>query len=320
MKANGGIPRRRREIYMNLNRLQEFVMIKESGSITKAADILALSPAALGARLRTFEQSLGFSLFERSRSTLVLTPEGERFYKDAKKIETEYQKLKKELLSIEKAPFSSLRIAIVGSGLPFYLGPFLDLVNARYPRIQLDLIDDTHCSIEDGLLSGQVDLYFAPVMDSFHAAGITRLLISHTRQHVLLPANHRLASKQDVSLRELENERFILYPSTCETCVRDFQLANLKASGIHYSLYEHNSSTTFYELLVPIQKGIIISPDAFLNVPPNSVALPLTDAAYEAPSALLYCRNSGKPETDRFVTEFLRFIKGETSHEHRKAL
>lgn len=321
---------------MDFHRLQEFVMIADCGSIAKAAEELHISSATLSARLRSFEQSLGVSLFERRGSAsaqskndspkkpgsgeLGFTKAGTLFYKDAVKIVREYQVLTQELVSANEKTFSSLRIAVSGSGLPFFLGPFLDIVNTRYPQSQLDLIDDTFYPITEGLLSGQIDLYFASVLNQFKPAGISRFLISHTQPHVLLPSSHGLASSVSVSMKELNNERFILYPETKEHCIRDFQLANLQAAEIHYSLYEHCTSSSFYELLVPIQKGIILSPTPFLNIPPNSVALPVNDIKYEAPSCLFYDPKNVKPEIKLFISAFTSFVKEETRHEHTKAL
>lgn len=321
---------------MDFNRLQEFVRIADNKSITTTAEELHISSATLNARLRTFEQSLGISLFDRRSSAggqtggsfpkaqgsgeLCLTKAGALFYKDAAKIVREYKALEKELASANEKSFSGLRIAISGSGLPFFLGPFLDILNARYPQSQLDLLDDTVYSITEGLRSGQVDFYFASVLNQFKPAGISRFLVSHTQPHVLLPSSHRLASNISVSLKELDGERFILYPETKEHCVQDFQLVNLQAAEIRYSLYEHNTSTSFYELLVPIQKGIILSPTPFLNIPPNSVALPVHDIKYEAPSYLFYDSNNARPEIKLFISAFTNFIKEETHHEHTKAL
>ena len=74
------------------------------------------------------------------------------------------RQLRYELREAERHRYRRLRIAVTGSGLPLYLGPFLDELNLRYPDMSLELFDDTRFSIEDGLRSGAVDIYFAPVM------------------------------------------------------------------------------------------------------------------------------------------------------------
>jgi DNA-binding transcriptional LysR family regulator len=305
---------------MNLNRLHEFVVISRTKSIKKAAEELKLSPSTLGIRLHNFEQSLGITLFQRNHFPLELTKEGKFFYKDTIHIVEEYLNLKKELTSFDKTAFSSLRIVNLGAGLPFFLGPFLDMINSKYPYMQLDILDDTQYSIKDGLFSGEIDVYFANALIDLHHAGIQKFLISHPMPYVLLPSGHRLASKSSVSLKELDGERFILYPPTKESCIRDFQIKNLDAAGIQYSIYEHNSSPAFYELLVPIQKGIILSPTPFLREPPNTIALRIHDIIHPSASYLFYCDNNQKPEIKMFVSTFTNFIKEEIRHDHAKSL
>jgi len=56
--------------------LEVFVTITKLGSVTAAADSLHLSQPALSRRIRGLEESLGYELFERVGSKLVLTPAG----------------------------------------------------------------------------------------------------------------------------------------------------------------------------------------------------------------------------------------------------
>ena len=111
-----------------------------------------------------------------------------------------------------------------------------------------------------------------------------------------------------------------VHTETRESCIRDFQLENLRASGIEYTTCICNSSSIFYMLLVPIGKGLIISPMPLMNAPPNTVCLPLTDVSYTASSALFYSRSCRNPEVEPFVSSFLQFTKEASHHEHRKTL
>lgn len=305
---------------MELNRLQEFVLIAQKKSIKKAAEELNLSPAALSARLKQFESSLDMVLFKRNHSEMLLSEKGKQFYPDALRITSEYESLTGELRRAEETAFRTLRIAIVGTGLPFYLGPFLDMLNARHPHVALDLLDDTYCSVQNGLLSGKIDIYFATMLNRISMPEIARRTIAPSQQYVLLPSSHRLASREHISISELNGEQFILYPETEEPCVRQFQLENLKASGIRYSIYETNSSPVFFQLLVPIGKGIIISPAPAVNTPPNCVRIPLSDISYSASSSLFYCKTNTKPEVKLFVEEYMNFMKEKERYDHGKPL
>ena len=60
-----------------LNALRVFDAAARSLSFTRAADELAVTPAAVGQQIRALEDVLGVVLFRRTSKGLELTPEGE---------------------------------------------------------------------------------------------------------------------------------------------------------------------------------------------------------------------------------------------------
>lgn len=302
---------------MDFERLEEFIIIAECKSIRNAAQKLGLPVSTLSSRLNAFEKTLGATLFIRTSSTLALTKAGQRFYNDGIKIHKNYMALKQNLKIYNQiSEYKHIRIGLVGSGLPFYLGPFLDTINQRQAGIRLDLLDETQYSIQEGLQNDQVDVFFAPVMTHITFPEIVRYPLSGAHQYVTLPVFHPLASNNSISIQELDNETFILYPICRENCIRDFQLENLHASGIHFSVYETSSAKSLYELLVPIGKGILISPTKKLDSLPNCVTCSLKDIAYSAPTSLFYKKGNLRPEVRNFINEFIQFVKENETHDH----
>lgn len=305
---------------MDLDRLSEFAALARGGNIKGVAKQLGITPAALSARLRGFEQDLGTELFHRGPGGLELTEAGERLLPSAEEILDNLRQLRGELREAERHRYSRLRIGITGSGLPLYLGPFLDELNLKYPDMSLELLDDSRFSIEEGLRSGEVDIYFASVMRDFEIPGLTKTVVSTSSQYLLLPRSHRFANRTAVSLRELDGECFIPYPRTRESCLRDFQFRNLKASGIDYRIYESETSPLFYKLLVPIGKGLILSPRDVMDLPPNTVCISVSDVPYPAAPCFFYDRAALNEEAEAFVRDYVIFAKEAHRREHRAAL
>lgn len=301
---------------MDLNRLEEFVIIARTHSIKKAAEELHLSPATLSSRLNKFEESLGTPLFSRTGHHLSLTNYGTHLLIDAQEITEKYTQIKQELLYMNESTLHQLRIGIMGSGLPFYLGPFLDITNKLHPDLQLDILDDACYSIFDSLLSGELDLFFSPATSDMVHDDIVKYALTTARQYVILPEDHPLSGQNSISIKELDNEHFILYPITKESCLRDFQLKNLEASGIHYSIYESRTTPSFYKLLVPIGKGIVLTPNPMVSDIPNTVCIPVNDIACPPPVSLFYSKKNARPEVRRFISDFLKYVKEQSSHEH----
>ncbi|ATQ73300.1 LysR family transcriptional regulator [Massilia violaceinigra] len=65
---------------LNLNRLQMFVAIVETGSFTKAAASLDVTKAMLSFNLKRLEGELGVSLLTRTTRRIALTDAGQRFF------------------------------------------------------------------------------------------------------------------------------------------------------------------------------------------------------------------------------------------------
>ena len=62
---------------MTLLSYQVFKTVAEIGSFHKAADVLGLTPSAISHAVASMEKELGFAVFTRSRSGVVLTNHGE---------------------------------------------------------------------------------------------------------------------------------------------------------------------------------------------------------------------------------------------------
>lgn len=307
---------------MDLDRLNEFIVTAKLKSIRKAAKAMNIAPATLNARLSSFEASLGTILFERNHNTLSLTPRGTRLYIDASEIIEEYSQLKTKLADYSNYSHRTLRIAVAAGIVPFYLTSFLATLESQISGLSLKLSDDTCFAISDGILSEQVDFYFAPVMMPINLKyeGIVCQAITSSRPHALLPKNHRLASKGSISITELKNEQFVLYPLTKDTCIRDFQLTNLKASGITYTLYDSLSLPKFNQTFTAIGKGIFISPMPLLDNIPNSIHVPLTGIRYPAIETLFYKKNSDNRDFLFFTAQFKKHMEGIFRYENRKTL
>lgn len=305
---------------MDFDRLAEFAAIAKHGSIKKAAQELGVSGAALSARLIGFEEHLGAQLFARTRDAMVLTPAGRQLLPSALEILDSCHKLQREIHAAQEHTYHQLRIAITGSNLPLYLGPFLDQLNINHPDIRIEILDDTHFGIMDGLQSGAVDIYFAPVMEDFAPKGLSRNFVSSSTAFVIMPRGHRLANRTMVSIRELDREQFILYPPTAESAIRDFQLRNLQDSGIHYTLYDGDTSTLFYKLLVPVGKGLLLRPTPMMDVPPNAACLPITGLPHPATMCFFFDKANPKADVQAFARDFPNFAKEVAKREYKQTI
>ncbi|WP_414158134.1 LysR family transcriptional regulator [Pseudomonas sp. BNK-45] len=122
----------------NLNGLQVFVCVVQSGSLVAAGERLGLSASAVGKALSRLEQRLGVRLLNRSTRRISLTDEGTLFYERGQRIVDQVQEAEAELARISDAPRGRLRVSLPAIGYRMLL-PILPAFSARYPDIELDL-------------------------------------------------------------------------------------------------------------------------------------------------------------------------------------
>lgn len=294
---------------MDLDRLSEFLVIAEEDSFKRAAARLGVAPNVLSTRFRGFEQSLGAELFERDAHHFVLTESGQSLLKHAKGLLDSYDKIRVSMRSIQGASFRSLRLMLCAQMMAAELGPFLDRYCRAYPTLFLGLYDENTCHIREGLQSGEIDVVFAIGRENdFTDLSGRVVLTDYPKMKVHVPNDHHLAKTHSVSFSELTGETFILYPRMRESFTRDLQLSMLEQSGIVYQIYEEDYSPFFYDLLVPVGKGIRLW-NWSDRLAPNSKLVTIQDAGYETCLYMLYRADTENETASHFIKSFIEFRK-----------
>lgn len=96
---------------MNLSYLKYAIEVAKSGSINKAADKLFVNQPNLSRAIKELEDSLGTSIFVRSKKGMELTPDGETFIKYAKTILKQIEDIETMFVS-KSAPKKRFSISV----------------------------------------------------------------------------------------------------------------------------------------------------------------------------------------------------------------
>ena len=293
---------------MDLKLLEEFTELAQSRSFRQAAQNLGISPALLSSHIQSLENKIGVRLLERDAHRLVLTEHGKHLLTEAREITAEYQQLLSGLGTMSASSYRSIRIAMTGFIIPAKLGPYLDTVNLQYPQIHLEIFDDSRYSIASSLADNSVDVYFSYCSDELSFPGLEKEFVYSTRVQVLVPHGHHLAGKSAVSIRELDGERFVLYPETAEPAMRQCELSLLERSGISYSVYGGSVSPTAYYIMVPVGKGLVLCPWVLRHmIPPNATALSVLESDFTFSMYMFYRADSPNPYLPEFLDGFRNY-------------
>lgn len=290
---------------MDLNRLQEFMIVAEEKSFKKAAARLGVAPNVLSTRIRTFEDSLHTQLIRRVKNGIELTAPGEALLPNIEAFLKSYTHAADSLDELKNHVFQSLHLQLCSQLMASELGPYLDIFCRRHPQLFLNIYDENTCRIRSGLKSGKVDISFVICREHDFEDISGRILLSHfPTMYVHLPVDHALANEKSVRFSDLSGETFILYPSMSEPWIQNLQLSILKQSGIDYQIYEESGSPYFFDLLVPIGKGIRLW-NWQEDIAPNTVLLPISDKGYDTYLYMLYDTKTTNPVVTPFIHGFL---------------
>ncbi len=146
--------------HLPLNALRVFDAAARHLSFTRAADELAVTPAAVGQQIRALEDVLGVVLFRRTSKGLELTPEGEAGLDPLREGFLSFE----ESVSAMQAGQSSDRytIAVPREFYAEWLAPRLAVFQAGTPGVQYILAPDEHADFTEANLDLAIRLADGP--------------------------------------------------------------------------------------------------------------------------------------------------------------
>lgn len=122
-----------------LNQIKILVQVVESGSFSKAGQVLNMAPSSISRAIDNLEHTLQSTLFRRSTRSVSLTEEGEYFYQQSTKILSDANKLIAEMKGDRAEPKGVLRISVFESFGNLVLAPLLPRFLAQYPKVTVEI-------------------------------------------------------------------------------------------------------------------------------------------------------------------------------------
>jgi DNA-binding transcriptional LysR family regulator len=202
---------------MDLDQLHTFLEIVRLKSFSKAALTCYRTQPAISAQVRQLEQELNTTLFDRLGTKISLTVAGRIFAEHAEQILALRRRAQDAINELEKVPRGELIIAANEATCIYVLpGVFADF-KKQFPNVQLSVDRSYGTRVVQAVLDNLADF------------GITQLPVQEKKLQVvkihsdeiklLVPPDHRLASLDRVTPRDLLGEQLLL-PKTGTTRAR----------------------------------------------------------------------------------------------------
>ncbi len=193
---------------MEDHKLRVFCTVAETKSFSKASEIIHLTQPAVSLQIQALEELYETKLFDRSSSTVSLTPAGDILYKYAKEILALYAAAEKtvgELTGLVKGSISVGASTTIGNHLlPSVLADF----RRTHPKIKVHLSVGNTKRIVEFLNSGNIDIGLVEGDVARQKVLVEKL--TSDELVVIVPPLHPFTKKKEVSIYDVAKEPFIL--------------------------------------------------------------------------------------------------------------
>jgi DNA-binding transcriptional LysR family regulator len=203
---------------MKIRQLEYFLTTAEEGGFNRAAKRLHVAQPSLSVQIKALEEELGTMLFERNKRHVFLTQAGKQFQKRAREIMSLADCAKSEARCAEAGELGALDIGYSVSAmfcreLPISIRRF----RLQHPNVLLSVHGIPSLEQLHRLMERTLDLGILRKPDGKVPSGIHMSEWHRTPLIVAVQEEHPLARRPSISLGQLKNEPFVVYPREAGT-------------------------------------------------------------------------------------------------------
>lgn len=197
---------------MDFRQLKALLAIADTGSMTKAAEMLNIVQPAVSRQLKLLEEDVGAVLFERHRLGMQLTPDGEILAAYARRVLQELERARSEIRPGQHALQGKVSVGLLPSTAERLACTLVSRCAQEFPGIRLQFLVGYAGHMQTWLEQGETDL---ALLYYPHPSALLHLTpVLEEQLWVAAPPDSRLNADQPLPLRALANKPLILPAAT----------------------------------------------------------------------------------------------------------
>ena len=292
--------------FMELRHLRYFLAVADTLNFCRAAERLHLSQPPLSQQVRRLEAELGAKLFDRTRRQIKLTPAGEVFATKARAILAQSDEAAKLAARAERGEFGHLRLGLWQLPVPPVqtrliiecLGAFAK----RSPDVHLTLQPLQPADQIKAVIDGGIDVGIVRLPVSQNTKGITVETVLRERIVLAMSENNALVRFKTVPLRELYNQRYIMYARDANAEFHHFIAKSCRKEGFKLNIAYFQDDLYSVWALIGAGLGVALAPASLQELRlPGIVFRKFEPALPVMEMALAYIRTHKVSVVSRFL-------------------
>lgn len=288
---------------MQIESIKMFCDLSETESFTKAAQINAITQSAVSQQVRAMEKHFGCQLIERSKKKFRLTREGETLNQYGRSLIHAFDELCSKLQDMRDEVGGTIRLATIYSiglhDLPLYLRRYLK----KHPTVSVQVEYRRANQVYEDVISNVVDIGMVayPVRDS----KVETIFLHQDLMVLIASEEHPLAKKASVSVRDLNQQKFVAFEAGTPTRKAVDKL--FKDNDISVQVVMEFDNVETVKRAVEINNGVSLVPRRTVTQEVNShslVVINLKDMELYRPLAAILKKDKAlSPALREFIKE-----------------
>jgi DNA-binding transcriptional LysR family regulator len=198
---------------VNFQHLRHFIAVAEELHFGRAAERLGMAQPPLSQSIRRLEDSLGVTLFARTRRRVELTPAGATLLEHGRAIIDQVEYVQRALHHAGEAGVKRLTIGFTPNALSDVVPMMMRELRRLAPGVDIVLHEAYSSEQQVKLLKGELDLaFFQPV--SRRIPGLEVRLAERSSVLVAIPEDWPLARKDRLTLADFDGVPLLLPPQS----------------------------------------------------------------------------------------------------------
>ncbi len=231
---------------LNFQQIQAFKTVIETGTTTRAAQVLNTTQPSISRRLSELRAATGLELFDLYNGRLRPTREGRQLNESVRRHFEGLERIETAVHVLRKSGTGILRIGSTPTLAAGLLPEVMAQFTRQNPEVYISLQTFGTPQLRDYLSQGLID--FVLTTGHIGDAEMTSTPLLQTQAVCVLPADHPLAAHRTLNLDHLQHHRLVLLDDNDDIMIA--MRAQLRATDARENtLVETNSSLTICALV-----------------------------------------------------------------------
>lgn len=259
---------------MELRQIQYFIEVAKREHVTEAANALHVAQSAVSRQIFNLEAELGVDLFIREGRSVRLTSVGKIFLQQMEQAMHAINQAKQVVEEYIDPDRGTVRVGFSSTLASYILPTTISAFHSKYPDVNFDLYQGSHYHLIDSVKTGGINLALIGPVPSDKTKLESDILFTE-KIIGLLPANHRLAGEEVLTIAQLRAEDFILFPKGF--VLHDFVVKACEQRGFKPIVSFEAEDIDSIKGLVSAGLGVSLVPEITLvdSVPRATVKIPI---------------------------------------------